>query len=73
MSNVYVHFSQISFSARYSVVNFLLVPHLLRFREVITCYNVPVNKTDLGESKGGMPFGKKFGELFNSTGKEKDG
>ena len=35
MSNVYVHFSQISFPARYSVVNFQLVSHSLRFREVI--------------------------------------
>ena len=36
MSNVYVHFSQISFPARYSVVNFQLESHSLRFREVIT-------------------------------------
>ena len=35
MSNVYVHFSQISFPARYSVVNFQLESHSLRFREVI--------------------------------------
>lgn len=35
MSNVYVHFSQISFPARYSVVNFQLGSHSLRFREVI--------------------------------------
>lgn len=35
MSNVYVHFSLISFSARYSVVNFQLESHSLRFREVI--------------------------------------
>ena len=35
MSNVYVHFSQISFPARYSVVNFRLESHSLRFREVI--------------------------------------
>ena len=35
MSNVYVHFSQISFFARYSVVNFRLESHSLRFREVI--------------------------------------
>ena len=36
MSNVYVPFSQISFPARYSVVNFQLESHSLRFREVIT-------------------------------------
>ena len=35
MSNVYVHFSLISFPARYSVVNFQLESHSLRFREVI--------------------------------------
>ena len=35
MSNVYVHFSQISVPARYSVVNFQLESHSLRFREVI--------------------------------------
>ena len=35
MSNVYVHFSQISLPARYSVVNFQLESHSLRFREVI--------------------------------------
>ena len=35
MSNVYVHFSQISFPAPYSVVNFQLESHSLRFREVI--------------------------------------
>lgn len=35
MSNVYVHFSQISFSTRYSVVNFQLEPHSLSFRKVI--------------------------------------
>ena len=35
MSNVYVHFSEISFPARYSVVKFQLEFHLLRFREVI--------------------------------------
>ena len=35
MSNVYVHFSQISFPARYSIVNFQLVSRSLRFREVI--------------------------------------
>ena len=35
MSNVYVHFSQISFPARYSVVNLRLESHSLRFREVI--------------------------------------
>ncbi|WP_300701089.1 hypothetical protein, partial [uncultured Phocaeicola sp.] len=32
---VYVHFSQISFPARYSVVNLRLESHSLRFREVI--------------------------------------
>ena len=36
MSNVYVHFSQISFPAPYSVVNFQLESHSLRFREVIS-------------------------------------
>ena len=52
MSNVYVHFSQISFLARYSVVNFQLVSHSLRFREVISIigkkslWNEPV--VDLG-------------------------
>ena len=35
MSNVYVHFSLISFPARYSVVNLRLESHSLRFREVI--------------------------------------
>ena len=35
MSNVYVHFSQISFPARYLVVNFQLESHSLRFREVM--------------------------------------
>ena len=35
MSNVYVHFSQTSLPARYSVVNFQLGSHSLRFREVI--------------------------------------
>ena len=35
MSNVYVHFSQISFPARYLVVNFQLLSRSLRFREVI--------------------------------------
>lgn len=35
MSNVYVHFSQISFSVRYLVINFQLKFHSLRFREVI--------------------------------------
>ena len=40
MSNVYVHFSLISFPARYSVVNFQLESHSLRFREVM-CYTVP--------------------------------
>ena len=39
MSNVYVHFSQISFPARYSVVKFQVKPHSLRFREVITFYS----------------------------------
>lgn len=38
MSNVYVHFSEISFPARYSVVNFRLESHSLRFREVIRCF-----------------------------------
>ena len=40
MSNVYVHFSQISFPARYSVVNFRLESHSLRFREVISIIQV---------------------------------
>ena len=35
MSNVYVHFSLISFRARYSVVNLRLESHSLRFREVM--------------------------------------
>lgn len=35
MSDVYVHFSQFSFPVRYSVVNFRLESHSLRFREVI--------------------------------------
>ena len=35
MSNVYVHFSQISVPARYSVVNYQLESHSLKFREVI--------------------------------------
>ena len=35
MSNVYVHFSQISFSVRYLVINFQLESHSLRFREII--------------------------------------
>ena len=35
MSNIYVHFSQISFPVRYLVVNFQLESHSLRFREVI--------------------------------------
>ena len=35
MSNVYVHFSLISFPAPYSVVNLRLESHSLRFREVI--------------------------------------
>ena len=35
MSNVYVHFSLISFSAQYSVVNFQWEPLSVRFREVI--------------------------------------
>ncbi len=43
MSNVYVHFSQISFPARYSVVNFRLESHSLRFREVIVCTNIFVS------------------------------
>ncbi len=38
MSNVYVHFSPISFPARYSVVNFQLESHSLRFRKVIICF-----------------------------------
>ena len=38
MSNIYVHFSQISFPVRYLVVNFQLESHSLRFREVITYY-----------------------------------
>ena len=33
MSNIYVHFSQISFPVRYLVVNFQLESHSLRFRE----------------------------------------
>ena len=41
MSNVYVHFSLISFPARYSVVNFQLVSHSLRFREVINFNSHP--------------------------------
>ncbi len=41
MSNVYVHFSQISFPARYSVVNFQLESHSLRFREVIYLQGTP--------------------------------
>ena len=49
MSNVYVHFSQISFSTRYSVVNFQLEPHSLSFREVIifllpnTLHRIPIS------------------------------
>ena len=39
MSNVYVHFSEISFPARYSVVKFQLESYLLRFREVIRIIN----------------------------------
>lgn len=35
MSNVYVHFSQISFSTRYSVVNFRLGSQSLGFRKVM--------------------------------------
>ena len=35
MSNIYVHFSQISFPVRYLVVNFQLESHSLRFREVM--------------------------------------
>lgn len=35
MSNVYVHFPQISFPARYSVVKFQVKSHSLRFREVM--------------------------------------
>ena len=45
MSNVYVHFSLISFPARYSVVNLRLESHSLRFREVIfLAYKTPVPK-----------------------------
>ena len=41
MSNVYVHFSLISFPARYLVVNFRLESHSLRFRAVIfICRNL---------------------------------
>ena len=40
MSNVYVHFSQISFSVRYLVINFQLKFHSLRFREVmVVCHS----------------------------------
>ena len=39
MSNVYVHFSEISFPTRYSVVNFQLESLSLRFREVIRILN----------------------------------
>ena len=41
MSNVYVHFSLISFPARYSVVNLRLESHSLRFREVIRFGRLP--------------------------------
>ncbi len=40
MPNVYVHFSQISFPARYSVVNLRLESHSLRFREVICFHGI---------------------------------
>lgn len=56
MSNVYVHFSQISVPARYSVVNYQLESHSLKFREVI-----------IGGWGGVLPphFGqKKAGDLF---------
>ena len=39
MSNVYVHFSEISFPTRYSVVNFQLESLSLRFREVIFVFS----------------------------------
>ena len=45
MSNVYVHFSQISFPAQYSVVNLRLESHSLRFREVISSYTHSSCKT----------------------------
>ncbi len=45
MSNVYVHFSQSSFSARYSVVNFQLKSHSLRFREFISLGGLQLRDT----------------------------
>ena len=56
MSNIYVHFSQISFPVRYLVVNFQLESHSLRFREVITTYecivtNLPEDEFPMGQIK----------------------
>ena len=57
MSNVYVHFSQISFPTQYSVVSFRLESHSLRFREVIKDFRVPIQKkqgsADQGEKDTG--------------------
>ena len=35
MSNIYVHFSEFSFPAQYSVINFQSESHSVRFQEVI--------------------------------------
>ena len=56
MSNVYVHFSQISVPARYSVVNYQLESHSLKFREVIIGGWGGVLPPHFGQKKSRRPF-----------------